>query len=541
MEESVKESEGKRRGRYAVRAVVFAALLCVTLALLSALLTPMFGVEAKYSVQDAYDLPNNTVEVVAFGPSTLRRGVSPAYLYETDGLAVYNSCSDSQPPIAARYLLNDLLKTQKGTLKVVLLDAATLVKNTEFFDTSVGAERVLACMKPSLNKLQYMINMAEDYEDFAFEEHLVPVLRYHSRWAELDEEDFTGMQSGDAMKLLCGQPLYPAMFLSNISRGSGGAYSLDEKVITADVREASEEELEALWNAKCVHHIDQIVQTCKENGINVLLVTTPRNSWTDTLHDSVSLYADKHGLNYLDMSDSAVWQATGLSFDTDFYDSKHPNLLGSRKISKYLGDYLKQHYELSDVRGNSAYSYLEECSQEFERAYEDAQLVGCTNIEQYAEMLNRDRYTVFAAVYGEAADGLSAEAREKLSEAGFSGLAKLATNELYAGAAEGGQLVKQRRSDEEDQVGLYGSFDGKELILRQRNLQSGAILDDALKVVSKNASAVKATISLRDEDLCEGTRGISFVVYNHETGIMLDSSCFDTHEGSQRTSDVLVN
>ena len=92
--------------------MVFGLIICVILVPLSILLAPPFGNEAKYSVQGAYEIPNDTVEVVALGPSTLRRGFSPAYAFENHGIVAYNSCTDSQPPIASYYLLKDFMKAQ---------------------------------------------------------------------------------------------------------------------------------------------------------------------------------------------------------------------------------------------------------------------------------------------------------------------------------------------------------------------------------------------------------------------------------------------
>ena len=54
------------------------------------------------------------------------------------------------------------------------------------------------------------------------------------------------------------------------------------------------------------------------------------------------------GIAYIDFFE--VKDLAGIDGMTDFQDEGHLNINGSRKIARYLGQYLADHYELTDMR-----------------------------------------------------------------------------------------------------------------------------------------------------------------------------------------------
>ena len=541
MAKAVQHENPRRSGRWkkAVRAVLFAVLTACLVALLSSLLTPSFRTDARYTVLGMYEQKTNTVQVAAFGASTMRRAFSPDYLFETYGLSAYGCCTSSQPPIASYYLLQDLLKSQGESLSVVLLDASSIVNTSSFFTSSVGAERVAACMPLSLTKIQYIWEMSNEYEDIEFIEQLIPVLKYHTRWSELGEDDYVEFPVDRDQAKLHGQAIFSSMFWSNVSRGKSGAYT-DEinRTITESV-DFSEEELRACWNDSSVKYMEKTIELCRQKGINVLLVMIPRQDWGDLQHDSVALFAQERGLEFADMALPSVLASCNLSYDTDYSDEKHPNLLGSYKLSDYLGRYLEEHFDFSDTR-DGATSISDDDLDFFSQLDEDARLWTCVSLEEYLDRIDRDRYTVLISVKGEAADGLSAQVRVKLEAMGLRKLSELTKNESYVGVLDGGRLLAEKSDIKGATVTVDGAYSHGTALVKGMSMQPGAKLNDPLHLLSQGKDiGGKSEIIVDGSNKSENGRGINFVIYSKETGCMLDTASFDTHLGSQRTSDLV--
>lgn len=85
---------------------------------------------------------------------------------------------------------------------------------------------------------------------------------------------------------------------------------------------------------------------------------------------------------------------------------------------------------------------------------------------------------------------------------------------------------------------LDGSYADGELVLDALDLQPDASVPDAF-VLSSGPGANKISIEIEGKQLAEGNRGLNFVVYQRKTGILVDTSSFDTHVGLSRTSDIV--
>ena len=64
--------------------------------------------------------------------------------------------------------------------------------------------------------------------------------------------------------------------------------------------------------------------------------------------DAMTEYAREKGCVYINMFDHM--EECGLDSKTDFRDAGHTNSRGAAKISAYLGKYLSEYYDLTDMR-----------------------------------------------------------------------------------------------------------------------------------------------------------------------------------------------
>lgn len=64
--------------------------------------------------------------------------------------------------------------------------------------------------------------------------------------------------------------------------------------------------------------------------------------------DAMTVYAEEHGCDYLNLFEHL--DEIGIDGASDFRDTGHLNDSGAAKVADYLGQYIIDHYEVSDMR-----------------------------------------------------------------------------------------------------------------------------------------------------------------------------------------------
>ena len=105
---------------------------------------------------------------------------------------------------------------------------------------------------------------------------------------------------------------------------------------------------------------DRILQLCRENGAQLLLVELPTvTSWNAARHRGVAEFAAARELEFLDLN--LLYDQMGLDGAVAFRDAgNHLNVIGATAVTAYLGRYIARQYRLPDLRGNSRYANRQE-------------------------------------------------------------------------------------------------------------------------------------------------------------------------------------
>lgn len=103
--------------------------------------------------------------------------------------------------------------------------------------------------------------------------------------------------------------------------------------------------------------MDRILNLCQKNDINVLLLGIPAPlNWSYARHNEVNEYALEKGVPYLDLN--LMEKELAINWKTDTMDGgDHLNINGAKKVTAYLGTYLKHNYALTDFRESQMYQY----------------------------------------------------------------------------------------------------------------------------------------------------------------------------------------
>lgn len=340
--------------------IFYLCLTVVTLSLLQKLLVPKYQtgiVEGKMASE--YYENTEPHEVLFVGDCEVYENVSPITLYEEYGISSYIRGSAQQLTWQSYYLLEDALRYE--TPKVVIFNVLALKydcpQNEAYNRMSIDG------MRWSSSKVGAIV--ASMMEDEEMEDYLFPLLRYHSRWAELNSDDVNYMFDS-----------YPV---------THNGYYMRVDVKPESAFPPAQALMDYTLGENSMYWLDQMAQLCKENNITLILIKAPilYPYWYDQWDSQVEEYANTHSIpyiNYIPLRDEI-----GLDMSVDTYDAGlHLNLSGAEKFSLYLGEYLDNNFDLTDYRVTE---YAEIWNSKID-AYNEMREAQYAELEQYGELMS---------------------------------------------------------------------------------------------------------------------------------------------------------
>lgn len=285
---------------------ISAALSLAIFIALSLVVTPKttgdMGGTSFYGGKGFVAEPDNSLDCIVFGNSDAYSGFVPSVLYEKTGLSSYVSGVANQSMNKINTLLSSALQTQKP--QIIILEADCLyTKSSSFYGRIDAATRLF---------------------------------QYHTRWKELKRRDFTTLPKS------CG----------GLDPNKGYVYS--DAVVKAENRGYMTENKEsAVIPAATKNELSLFVETCKNNGVKVLIVKVPStDGWSYKRSAEVKKTAASLGAEYLDLNDCADYK---IDFNEDFRDGgNHQNINGAKKTTEYLGNILCSRYDVHPEEKNDA-------------------------------------------------------------------------------------------------------------------------------------------------------------------------------------------
>ncbi len=385
-----------------------------------------------YTSKEFYELEKNSVDVVFLGSSQVVMGISPVRMYEKYGIAAYGLGRGSAPIAANYYWLKECEKTQD--ISTVVIDVSMLYEHT-----GQGLfRRSFDPMKLSRNKLEAVTEQYRTHGGDSVLTYVFPVMKYHNRWKELTKTDFvyrkedTLVYGGYVMK-------------SGIKPMSYEKVAIDNDELQ-DVKMVEPQ----------LAYFERILSHCKEKGWNVLLIKTPKATWSLSKSKGAEALAEKHGLPYLDFNYDKMLQEIKFDSSRDMRDSEHMNLRGAEKLSDYIGAYLKEHYDLKDHRQDGVDPVD---MQMYAEDREDCYLKLSTEIGEYLGHLDNDRYGVMVQLTDNISEGWRDIYQEKFAELGFKTDISKLSGKNYIGILEHGNCVYEEAADRG--LSYTGSFEGR--------------------------------------------------------------------------------
>ncbi|MDE5700802.1 MAG: hypothetical protein K2I96_25915 [Lachnospiraceae bacterium] len=282
-------------------------------------------------VDGFYAEKKNDIDLIVIGSSNSFCTVDPLVLYEEYGIAAYDFGSSSQPMNISALYLREALKTQKP--RVVALEINMMTSDSISSRGEPGLRWGFTNIPLSADKLKCIYQSVGEVNAEYFT-YVFPVFRYHNRWKELSRTDYT----------------YFYQDKTNYTKGYLETQAVSEETINLTDYNF---EGEAWIAEENVAYLDEIAQLCRQNNAQLLLFKSPRESWHRYETEAVRALADARGLKFVDFNELYSDGKIELDMAADFRDSQHLNDSGARKVTSYLGRFIKENYELPDRRNKA--------------------------------------------------------------------------------------------------------------------------------------------------------------------------------------------
>ncbi len=346
----------ERKVRELISVVVFMLLLVFVLLKVSDLL------ERKNSRNKYAMFYENVdkVDVLFFGPSVPLYGICPAELWDDFGIAAYNNANESERLATTYWVIKNSLDYCRPGLVVV--DMTALAWGAEKTDGTLKDHNFLDSLPLSANKVRMVMDLFPEKERA---EYIWNFILYHSRWPELGkDDDEINCRMGGETRI-------------------GIKYNSNPRI--GDPKESRND----LSDEKIIY-LDKIAELCKEENINLLFTFLPYSAHQGdiVLREFVKKYCQDNQIDYLDMLDKNI-----VNYKMDYMDEIHLNPAGAKKVTRYIGKYIVDHYDIENRHRDVKYAVWNDNLQKY-MEYKKQLLAEEKNIYNYISLLEDGDYGI---------------------------------------------------------------------------------------------------------------------------------------------------
>lgn len=273
-------------------------------------------------------------DVLFYGSSIVHYGILPMELWKEYGITSYNMGNNSERLYMTYHTLKNSL--DYASPEMIVVDLGGLGWAGQKVDGTLKDHGFLDSVPLSYNKIKSVYELFDEGRRLEF---LLPSVVYHSRWEELSENDFAVPKSYT----------YGADILTHVERLEKPTQERYEESRDAEL----EIERETLLRIKAL---------CEERGIRLLLVFMPYEvrGGDQKLREEAREFALENDILYYDFQ-----EAEAVDWESGFGDESHMNYQGAQKFTNYLGELLRNEYQIDSHKEEAGYEDWDADYQEY--------------------------------------------------------------------------------------------------------------------------------------------------------------------------------
>lgn len=306
--------------------ILLATALC--LGFVQMLVTPKYMTTSRDGALIAeYYREEPDHDVVFIGDCEVYECFTPPTLWQEYGITSYVRGSAQQLIWQSYYLLEETLKRE--TPKAVVFNVLSIKYGKP--QNEAYNRMTLDGMKWSSSKIGAIHASMTEEENFL--SYVFPLLRFHSRWSELGQEDWKYLFHKDTIS----------------HNGYLMQTAIDPKTSDREGRPLADYTLPEVG----FEYLEKMRALCEEKGVEFILIKAPTNNWKYYWYDQweaqIVAWANEKGVDYYNFI--PLDKEIGLDWNTDTYDGGiHLNVYGAEKLTSYFGKILTEEYNFTDRR-----------------------------------------------------------------------------------------------------------------------------------------------------------------------------------------------
>ena len=514
--------------RNGIRCFFFILIFCILLYGVNELLAekwwyPMFTESPAYQYRELYETDLSDLQAVFLGTSHMEMAVNPMQIYKEKGFVTFNLASSSQPAEGSYYVLEEIFRLSNP--RYVFFDVGKL-----FSSSGYTAYRLLfENLQWGLPKLKFIKKWAMLTDEEKRLERLIsaffPLLEYHDRWENLTEQDYIN-EAGKRHYYRKGYYLRPTIGNTDLitaERMNWEAEQRYQKTIRSTVIENGEETTTEK-NSKGTYNpvisngdqemIVKIAELCQRHGAQLVLVKIPSirfpqkylGAWTQLRSDKTKELAELLNVEFYDL---LYDYDLGLDWEKDTFDNgMHLNYSGAMKATRFFEEYL----ESAGLKSISCASYDEDIDV-YNKVCRLAELMEIRDFDIYFQKIrNLKNVSILLAVRDDMRNRLSQEDIDLIKGLGVqTRIEDMKYSDAFVAVIDNGKSIYEASSSTDiDCEGVLSDGTPYQLF------SSGFQEKDDSKII------------IDGTDYSYNQRGINVVIYDHESGLVIDTASFDT-------------
>ena len=455
--------------------------------------------------ENFYAAKKNSIDVMIYGSSHASCTVDNGLLWDDAGISSFILSSGSQSIDSTYNFIKESLKTQHP--KVIMVETLEVTGQTLNDDGKTYEPGIDNIYRSDLSMhwsplyVNFVLNQTKLYGlDSEFRNELLlkmPII--HARYSELERNDFVNEYY--------------------FKRGYGGSF--DQQV--ADTPQLTDERI--VLSSMGNEYLQRIIDLCKQEKIGLVLFCAPYPETAEgsAQQNSIADLAKKNGVTFFDFN--TFYQKIGIDYSNDYRDGNHLNNSGADKVTKYLEDYIKKNYDLTDHRGDTAYKVWDENSRYLQDKNDLHALQTATDLNAYLAALGKvsSKYDIIISLDG----NYNAQG----DDAYASSLVNLGINmDSYH---QGGTFVLHQGqfdyySGSNETFSYTGQF-GNQAMAVDRKAAAGSATEDAEG--ETEGTNINDGLYVGEINYASAVNGVNIVVYDPEINLVVDSIGVDVFEG----------
>lgn len=330
-----------------IKAVVFICLLIICLSFVQDKLGYSDELRTQKIFENFYNLEEDSIDVICLGTSAVQRGWLTPVAFRKSGISSYTLATASQPFCLTRYLMEEAQKTQNP--KVFIIDIRAAIETPD--DLREGfIRRITDSMKDSPLRIKTVRNTL-NYAKKGKNSIDTSDISYYFRLAKYHElYDSTKRAEEKDVKYYNGFAYY-----------EGAYYKMEQQKDVGLVRKKRP------LDERSIEMINDLLDYCDTIEADTVFTIIPFAGSVKELRkiNSVKSIIRKRGYKCINFLDARHRKAIGVDFNTFFYNDRHTNYYGSEKYTKYMCEYLKKKYDISNRKGDPKCRKLARSSRKF--------------------------------------------------------------------------------------------------------------------------------------------------------------------------------